>query len=127
MRLPVYLLIFLLGISHMHCSERESFSEERFIIRKNQTVRVNQLDLSITNRGCGRQWIDKAAGQGYERPYCDIEVRRGDKVSSAGEDFEPVYIGNLMVQVEKMNPWERLEDSIPPGGCKVLVKLLDSR
>ena len=127
MRLLTFIIgsIFLLCITT--CSERQSFTQETFIIRKNQTIKLGQLDLSITNNGCGRKWVSSGDGQTEERPYCEILVKRGNKQVYIGNDFEPIYIGNLLIRLEQINPWQREEDSIPPEGCKLLVKLLDSR
>lgn len=126
MRFHPVLLISIMCVLNS-CADRETFTEKSFVIRNKQTITVNQLDLSITNNGCGRHWVNEDGKPGIERPFCEIKLKRGDKTAVMGNDFKPVYIGNLLVQLEKINPWQREEDSIPPGGCKVLVKLLDSR
>jgi hypothetical protein len=109
------------------CAGQTTFTETKLIIPAKKTVRIAEVDLSITNEGCGRSWHAEKGQPGYEKPYCDLLIKRGDKTLKAGADFKPVYMGNLEIKVEKMNPWGREEDSIPPGGCRVWVKLLEGR
>lgn len=121
------ILIFLSFYSLASCSDRETFREGSFIISSNQTKKISGLDLSITNNGCGRKWITEENKPGYEVPFCDLHISRGEKTIIAGNDYKPVYLGNVEVTLEKINPWNRTEDSIPPGGCKVHVKLREGR
>jgi predicted membrane protein len=97
----------------------KQFTERRLVIASKETVSVNELNLSITNNGCGRQWEGNA-----ERPYCGLVIKRKDSTIMAGNDFNPVYIGNIKIQLDKMNPWGREEDSVPPGGCRVIITRL---
>jgi hypothetical protein len=103
-------------------SQPKEFSDRKLVIPNKQTVKIKELDLSITNNGCGRQWES-----GSERPYCDLVIKRKDSTLNAGGDFKPVYIGNVSIQVQKINPWGREEDSIPPGGCRVWIRKLEGR
>lgn len=95
------------------------FSEKKLIIATNQTVKIKELDLSITNNGCGRQWES-----GSERPYCELIIKHKESTINAGNSFEPVHIGNIEITIDKMNPWGRQEDSVPAGGCRLLVRKL---
>ncbi|MEI2738273.1 MAG: hypothetical protein V9F01_05765 [Chitinophagaceae bacterium] len=83
--------------------------------------------MAITNNGCGRQWIEEDGKSGTEKPYCDLIIKYKDSIIHAGSDFKPVYIGNIEIVVDKMNPWGREEDSVPPGGCRVWVKRTEGR
>ncbi len=103
----------------------KKFTEKRLVIASKETVRINELDMTITNNGCGRKWIvedGKAAG---ERPYCELIVTTKDSTWHFGSSFDPLYIKNLKLLIDKMNPWGREEDSVPPGGCRIIVTRLD--
>jgi hypothetical protein len=99
-------------------SEKE-FTQKKLVIASKETAKVKELGLSITNNGCGREWES-----GGERPYCDLVIKHKDSTIRAGGDFKPVYIGNIEITIDKMNPWSRTEDSVPPGGCRVIVTRL---
>ena len=103
-------------------STPEKFTEKRLVIASNQTVRIDELNMSITNGGCGRKWM---ADNGGERPYCELSVKMKDSTWHFGDSFDPLYIKNLKLVIEKMNPWGREEDSVPPGGCRIIVTKLD--
>lgn len=105
----------------------KKFEEKKLVIPSKQTVRISEIDLSITNNGCGRQWVVDEGKTGTERPYCDLEINLGDSMIHAGGDFKPVSIGNIQITIEKMNPWGREDDSVPPGGCRVWVKRTGGR
>ncbi len=108
-------------------SQVKDFTERKLIIASNQTVKIKELDLSITNHGCGRKWLSEGDNLPFERPYCDLVIKCKDSSFTAGEDFNPVYFGSIEITVDKMNPWGRLEDSIPPGGCQVWVRRVEGR
>lgn len=101
------------------------FTERKIIIGNKETIRISELDLSITNNGCGREWSSDGGHSSFEKPYCELVIRRKDSTKHAGRNFDPVYIGNVKIEIDKMNPWSREEDSIPPGGCRVIVKKMD--
>jgi hypothetical protein len=103
----------------------EKFTEKRLIIASKETVRIKELGMSITNGGCGRKWISEDGKPAYERPYCDLLVKIKDSTWRFGDSFEPLYIKNLKLVVDKMNPWGNAEDSVPPGGCRIIVTKLD--
>lgn len=125
---PVTYLSFLITIFFAAgCSSQSNFKEKRVTIPAHETVRINEIDLSIHNKGCGRKWVSEGDKPSFERPYCDLEIKRGGKSITAGGDFKPVYIGNVEIVLEKINPWGREEDSVPPGGCRVWVKLREGR
>ena len=117
---------FLIAIIFFHCSgcsdSSGSFSDRKLIIASKETVTVKELDLSITNYGCGRQWISEDGKNGIERPYCELEIKYKDSIINAGNDFKPIFIGKAEIQLDKINPLGVEEDSIPPGGCRVWVK-----
>ncbi len=119
-----HLIIAAFFIISAGCSSQlqKEFTEMKLVIASKQTVTVKELDLSITNNGCGREWV-----AGAERPYCDLEIKRKDSIIHAGGDFKPIYIGNIEILIDKINPWGREEDSIPPGGCRLWVRKLPGR
>ena len=97
------------------------FTEKRIVLADKQTIRIEELDMTLTNRGCGRKWM---MDKGGEKPYCGLEVKVEDSVYQFGDSFAPLFIRNLKLEIDKMNPWGREEDSVPPGGCRVIVKRL---
>jgi hypothetical protein len=100
----------------------KKFTEKRLVIASNQTVSINELNMSISNGGCGRKWM---TDNGSERPYYDLTVKMKDSTWHFGDSFDPLYIKNLKLVIDKMNPWGREEDSVPPGGCRIIVTKLD--
>jgi len=115
----------MLGVVAMtSCAERaQPFTEAKYVIRNNQTVRLSQYNLSITNKGCGRKWMS----DGVEKPYCDIEIRNNDSTFYLHDRAKPLYVGNLIITLEKINPWGREEDSLPAGACQVWVRRTEGR
>ena len=100
----------------------KKFTEKRLVIANNQTVTINELSISVTNSGCGRKWMTDNGG---ERPYCDLSVKTKDSTWHFGDSFSPLYINNIKLIIDKMNPWGREEDSVPPGGCRIIITKLD--
>jgi hypothetical protein len=100
----------------------KDFTERKLVIANKQTVKVKELGLSITNYGCARQWESADGKTGTEKPYCELEIQYKDSIINAGSDFKPIYIGDAVIQMDKINPWGKEEDSIPPGGCRLWVK-----
>ena len=98
---------------------QKQFTEKRLVVGSKQTVQVEGLNISITNNGCGREWTNKS-----ERPYCDIQVKTKDSTYTFGHTNSHLYIKNIELVIDKMNPWGREEDNIPPGGCRIIVKKL---
>lgn len=105
----------------------KEFMERKLIIASKQTVEVKELGLSITNYGCGRQWESVDGKNGIEKPYCELEIQYKDSIINAGSDYRPIFIGDAEIQLDKINPWGKEEDSIPPGGCRLLVKRVVQR
>jgi len=103
----------------MHPPKR--FSEKRIIVAAKQTVHIDEISMTIINQGCGRKWMNG----GEERPYCELIVKMKDSIYHFGQSFDPLYIRNYKLEIEKMNPWGREEDSIPPGGCRIHIARLD--
>jgi predicted membrane protein len=120
--IPTLAIAACLFIAAGCSSQLKEFKDKKLVIASKETVQVKELDLSITNNGCGRKWVG-----GAEQPYCDILIKWKDSTISAGADFRPVYIGNIEITLDKMNPWGKEEDSVPPGGCRVWVKKLEGR
>ena len=89
------------------------FTGRKLVIASNGTVKMKELDLSITNNGCGRKWIVLEGKAGGERPYCGLVIKHKDSTIYAGSDFSPVYTGNIEITLDKINPWGREEDSVP--------------
>jgi hypothetical protein len=100
----------------------ERFTEKRVVIGSKQSTRINELGMTISNGGCGRKWMTNNGG---ERPYCDLVVKWKDTTYRFGDSFEPLYINNLKLVIDKMNPWGREVDSVPAGGCRIIVTKLD--
>jgi hypothetical protein len=120
-------MINILAFFFLACSGDKPFKEGSYVIGRNQTVSIAQLDMSIKNNGCGRSWINDGNKPGFEVPYCDLEITKAGQVTHTGRDFKPIYIGNVMVQLQRINPWERTEDSIPAGGCRIFIQLQEGR
>lgn len=124
MKIPVIqLLPFLLFSCLTSCMySPDKFTGRSLVIARNETVRIKEIGMILTNKGCGRQWT----GDGAEKPYCELEVKLNDSVYHFGDSFEPFYIRNIELRIDRMNPWNVVEDSLPPGGCRVsIVKLAD--
>lgn len=115
--------VYLLVVGCM--SRPDKFTEKKLIVASKQTVVIKELSMSITNAGCGRKWISEDDKPAYERAYCDLTVKLKDSIYHFGDSFSPLYIKNLKLVVDKMNPWGREEDSIPPGGCRIIITRLD--
>lgn len=103
---------------------RKEFTEKKLVIAARETAKISEIDLSITNNGCGRQWVVDKDRPGYERPYCDLVIQYRDSTYHAGSDFKPVQINNIEITLDRINPWGREEDSIPPGGCRLFIRKL---
>ena len=112
--------LFLVVSSCMYPPKK--FTEKRLVIASKQTASIEELNMTITNSGCGRKWMTDHGG---ERTYCDIIVKVKDSIWHFGDSFDPLYIRNLRLLIDKMNPWGREEDSIPPGGCRIIITRLD--
>lgn len=119
----VSVVLIMILTSCMHPPKR--FTEARLVIGSKETVSISELGMTIRNDGCGRKWISKDDKPAFERPFCGITVRYKDSAYHFGDSFEPLYIRNLKLVVDKMNPWGQEEDSIPAGGCRVIVSRLD--
>ena len=98
-------------------SQQEEFADRKFIIASKKTIKIKELDLSITNDGCGREWVGE-----MEKPYCDLKIKFKDSIFSGGRSFKPIRFRNIEIEVDQMNPWGKEEDSIPPGGCSVWIR-----
>lgn len=115
----------LISLTAACMSRPEKFTEKRLIIAAKETVKINELAMSITNGGCGRKWISESNKPAYESAYCELSVKTKDSTYRFGDSFSPLYIKNIKLVVDKMNPWGREEDSIPAGGCRIVVTRLE--
>ena len=118
--------ICLLAISCM--SQPEKFTEKRIIIASKQTVKIKELDMSITNNGCYPKWTNSedkmAATEIFPKASCDIVIKIKDSTCHYYNSSSPLYIKNIKIVVDQTNPWDRKEDSIPQGGCRIIVTRL---
>ena len=118
---PGFILVSVCSVLLTACSAPAGFTERRLVIASGETVRVNELKISITNKGCGRKWIVEDGKVAHEVPYCDLEVRYRDSTQHFSTGWGPFYAGAAEIRIDKMNPWGREEDSIPPYGCRVII------
>ncbi|HEV7783314.1 MAG TPA: hypothetical protein VGO58_18690 [Chitinophagaceae bacterium] len=122
------ILVFIAVIITAGCSSpSKPFTEKRYTLASKETLKIGELNMTIINNGCGRKWIVEGEHPAFERAYCDIVINRGDTTMHAGNDSDPVYIGDIEIDIERMNPWGSWEDSIPPGGCRLRIKRTGSR
>lgn len=127
MRRKIFLALFFLLLLNCWFScglPDPPFKEGRYIIASKQTVRVPELDLSVTNNGCGRRWINEGGQPAYESEFCELLIKYKDSTISAGKNDAPVIIGNAKIQLDQVNSESQEEDSIPPAGCRVIITKL---
>lgn len=103
------------------CCVQAPFTEKRLIIASGETVRIDELKISITNKGCGRKWMSEKDKPSYEVPYCELEVKYRDSLLHFSGGWGPFFAGAAEIRIDKMNPWGREEDSIPAYGCRVII------
>jgi hypothetical protein len=128
MRIALWVIVVANSLLLSSCkTPAQPFTEQRYVVASKETVKISALDLSITNNGCGRKWISEGDQPSFERAYCDVVIKRGNKTVNAGSDRDTVYIGDVSIKIERMNPWGAVEDSIPPGGCRIWVCKTGSR
>jgi hypothetical protein len=121
--MPIFAIITLFFmIAACSSTSQKIFTDKKLVIANKETVKIKELNLSITNNGCGRQWES-----GSERPYCDLLIKSKDSTIHFGRDFSPITIGDIQITIDKMNPWGRQEDSVPPGGCRLWVRKILNR
>ncbi len=106
------------------CTSQKEFKERQFIVKKDETVTIKELGLKITNKGCGRQWVSNGGGESYEKPFCELTYVLGDSTKHGGNSFKPVYFGNIEIKIEHMNPWNKEEDGVPAGACRLYIRKL---
>lgn len=106
------------------CSSQKDFKDTLIVVKKGETVKIKELGLKITNKGCGREWVSNDGGESSERPVCELTYVLGDSTKHAGNSFKPVYFGNIEISIEKMNVWSKEEDGVPAGACRLLIKKL---
>ena len=121
----VFIAIGLFFFSATVCKGQPGkFTEKKLVIGCKQTVNIKELDMSITNNGCGRQWLLSHGKPGRLELYYDLVVKMKD---STYLFTDTLYIRNLKLVIDKMNPWDKEEDGVPPGGCRVWVRKLWGR
>src|SRR5436190_8291061 len=113
--MPAVILLLLTGAC-MNPPKR--FTEKRLVIASKGSARIEELNMTISNAGCGRKWM---INNGGEKPFCDLMVKMNDSTYRFGDSFEPLYICNYKLVIDKMNPWGGWEDSVPPGGCRIII------
>ena len=119
--IPGFIPVLVYGFIFSACNAPAGFTERRVIIGSGETVRIDELKIAITNKGCGRKWVSEDRKPTYEAPYCDLEVKYRDSTLHFSSGLGPFYAGAAEIRIDKMNPWGREEDSIPPGGCRIIV------
>ena len=115
-----FLILLFLGCRY----PQKEFKEKTLIVEAKQTVPVSELGISIHNEGCGREWVSEEGKPAMERAFCEVTVKTTDSVYHFSNTNKPLFIKNIRLDLEKMNPWGRVEDSIPPGGCRIRVTKL---
>lgn len=120
-----YILLLLITAGCMY--PPKTFEDKRLIIASGEVVNISELGMSIHNHGCGRQWTSGKNEPAIEEVFCDITVKTSDSTYHFSRKSKTLYIKNIKFEIDGMNPWGREEDSIPPGGCRMLViKLPDT-
>jgi hypothetical protein len=120
MKLPVYTIGLLLTGCFASCSSNSQtklIMDKKIIVEDGKTVNIKEAGVSITNNGCGREWGDFG-----ERAYYHVRVKKGDSTYNMPERFQPLYIGELQLKVDKANVWHNMEDSVPPGACRIHIQ-----
>lgn len=118
-------LLFIISVFMLFsCNQPAPFDEGKYIIEKGKTITISQLRLSITNNGCGREHIVSEGQFAGERPFCQLKLTYGDSSLLLGAGFKPVIFGPARIVMDKINPWGREEDSVPAGGCRVIITRL---
>jgi len=122
---PIQFFLYSAFFASLGCGQtaKPPFTEKRIVIGNKETIEIKEIDLSISNEGCGRKWISEGDKPSYERPFCSLQGTYKKEKFFAGEDFDTINVQDLLLKVERMNPWGREEDSIPPGGCRIWVKI----
>jgi hypothetical protein len=105
-------------------NEPNPFTEATVVVASNQSVKVAEVNLTITNNGCGREWVSEDGSPAFEKVMCKLVIKHKDSTIVANQHFSQIYFNNLKVQVDKMNPWGKEEDGVPPGGCRIIVTQL---
>lgn len=91
--------------------------DKKIVVKHKETANVKEAGLSITNNGCGREWGDFG-----ERIFYHVQVKKGNSAYSLPEKFESLYIDDLQLKADKVNVWQREEDSVPAGACRILIQ-----
>jgi hypothetical protein len=102
----------------------KQFKDKSLVIANNQTVHIEELGLSVTNHGCGREWVSENGNPDYERVFCNVDVKTKDSTYRFSHADKTLFIKNIKLEIDQMNPWGREQDSIPAGGCRIIVTKL---
>src|SRR5689334_3406589 len=113
---------FLFIIWFERCHSPVVFTEKVYFLNHDDSIYVNDLNVSIVNKGCGRQWRSGKGGPPFETVWCLIQVRHKNEPVQVLNSEGKIYSGEAEITVEKVNPGGAIEDSIPPGGCRIRVK-----
>ena len=117
----VALACLLFAACHSSNSQNRTITERKLVVASKETVKVKDLDLEITNKGCGRKWISEGDNPSYEQAYCDIIIKHKDTLLAVGT-AENYYAGDIEIILDRMNPWGREEDSVPAGGLRLIIR-----
>ena len=118
-KITFYCYSILFNVSNMHVPIKKIY-RKKLVIARNETVRINELDMTITNYGCKGNWKESD----FPGVYCNLIVKTKDSTWHFGKSFSPLLIKNLKLVIDQTNPWEWKLDSIPPGGCRIIVTRL---
>lgn len=104
------------------CTQKTTnFTAKTIVVKRDETIRIRELGMSITNKGCGRMWMTDNGG---EQAFCELEVKVSDSVYRFGRSYDSLVIKDVSLRIDKMNPWNNMEDSVPGGGCRIVVTKL---
>lgn len=116
------LLLLSATLACQHRSLSQDLLPGKYIIRANETVRIQGRSVQVTNKGCGRKWISNNNQPAFESAYCDIVIKSDDSTINTSGDNDPYYIDDLEIMVDRMNPWGAMEDSVPAGAIRIAVQ-----
>ena len=106
------------------CTSQKDINDTLVIVKRGETIKIKELDLKITNKGCGREWVSSNNGESSEKPVCELTYVLGDSTKYGGNSYKPVYFRDIEIKIEKMNVWNKEEDGVPAGACRLWIRKL---